>query len=347
MKIFADFHHAGLYASMKYLFEDRLGHELYRPIGEEWFKEGYWKIAEPYNNNPATIKQYLSLDNARPKDGTPKLNTIKGEPRDGIYRVWDSVHDYHQKAIQLETFMSMNIDVVIASIPAHIAAYKRLIREYNPNAKLIYQIGNIGWMDTVPWEEVDNIMASVAPFEIPKEKNVVFYRQEFDLNVFSRRPLPHTNKIISFVNLLPQPEKWESLKRELPEYEYAAHGISAPDGIKTTIQEVANTMASARFGYHNKPYGDGYGHIIHNWFAIGRPVIVNLSDYKDKLAGELLIENETCINLDRGIPYVVDIINNMTELEYTDMYASTKLAFRKVDFGKDAKNVRAFLNDLR
>ena len=73
MKIFADLHHSSLFTSFKLLFENRLGHRMYRPIGLEWFTEGFWKIAEPYNNNIGTVKQFLEPGNT-PTDGTPPLN---------------------------------------------------------------------------------------------------------------------------------------------------------------------------------------------------------------------------------------------------------------------------------
>lgn len=328
MNIFADFHHSGLFTSLKLLLEDRLGHRLYRPIGLEWFNEGYWEIAAPYGNNIGTVKQFLTAGST-PTDGTPPLNNV--------------LYD----CITLDEFKEMKIDIIIASIPDHIRAYTQLIKDHKPEAKLIYHMGNIGWHTIVPWNQVNNIMASVAPFPIREGKNAVFYRQEFDLNVFKPTDRIPSNHITSFVNLLPQPEKFEKLKKLLPEYQFFAYGSQCPDGIVETTKRIAIDMQLAKFGYHNKPLGDGFGHVIHNWFAVGKPVIVNLSDYKDKLAGELLEDGVTCVDLDRGIEYVASRVKNMSDLEYWDMCKNVKERFASVvDFQRDAKNVKDFIERL-
>lgn len=347
MKIFADLHHTDLYASFHYLFEDRLGHELYRPIGHDWFKQGYWKIAAPYGDNPATIDQYLKI-NSKPKDGTPQLNQTEKIEED-IHYIWDGHRDFHQKAITLDKFLSMDFDVIIASIPDHIEAYKKLIKDHNLKAKLIYHIGNIGWHDHIPWTEVDNIMASVKEFPTLPEKNVVFYRQEFDLDLF--KPVNETkNQITSFVNILPNAFTWDTMAAKMPEYEWKAYGISSPDGIISDIRQLAGIMRESKFGYHYKPQGDGYGHIIHNWMAVGRPVLVGLYDYADKLAGEMLVDMETCINISIRSPgQVAAIVHDIThDGRYEIMVENVKKKFKEmVDFEKDAKKVELFLKFLR
>lgn len=328
MNIFADFHHDALFNSFKLLFEKRLGHRVYRPIGTEWFTEGFWKIAEPYNNNQGTIDQFLK-PYSTPTDGTKPLN--------------EQLDD----CLTLEQFKEMDIDIVIATIPAHIQPYKRLISQYKPNAKFIYQMGNIGWHKEVPWDQVDNLMASVKPFEVPENKNVVFYRQEFDLDIFRPQHLIPNKTITSFVNCLPEPEKYGQLKAALPEYLFNAFGGSCPDGSVVDISTIATFMNVSKFGYHNKPYGDGYGHVIHNWFACGIPIIVNMKDYEDKLAGELLEDGVTCINLDLGVENTVKRVRNMCDLEYLDMQNHVINRFQEVvNFRQDAENVKDFISKL-
>lgn len=328
MNIFADFHHDALFNSFKLLFEKRLGYKVYRPIGTEWFTEGFWKIAEPYNNNPGTIDQFLK-PYSTPTDGTKPLN--------------EQLDD----CLTLKQFKNTNIDLVIATIPAHIQPYKRLIREYAPSAKFIYQMGNIGWHKEVPWDQVDNLMASVKPFEVPDNKNVVFYRQEFDLDIFYPKYLIPENKITSFVNVLPEPEKYEQLKAALSEYEFKAYGGSCPDGSINNVSTIAEIMNDSKFGYHNKPFGDGFGHVINNWAACGKPVIVNMKDYKDKLAGELLEDGITCIDFDLGVENTVNRIRNMSDLEYFDMCNNVIKRFKEVvNFEQDAENIKNFISKL-
>ena len=81
MNVFCDKHHISLLYSLQLLFEKRLGGNLFTPIGEEWFTQGYWKGAEAYGNHPSTIKQFLSLEaqGYQHPDGTSPLNRIAEE----------------------------------------------------------------------------------------------------------------------------------------------------------------------------------------------------------------------------------------------------------------------------
>src|SRR3990167_11563745 len=114
MKVFADEHHQDLAYSLHLLFEHRLGYELYKPIGLEWFEQGYWDIAKPYGNNPGTINQYLEKRTQQfYPDGCP------------------------HRLMTLEEFQETDIDIVLASIPDHFETYTRLIKDHKPNAKLV------------------------------------------------------------------------------------------------------------------------------------------------------------------------------------------------------------------
>src|SRR5689334_1196720 len=123
MKLFVDLHHAGLYASLHYLFENRFGWELYRPIGLDWFTEGYWKIAEPYGNAPDTIGQFLGLQQVN----LPLQVQINKNPElkeEGLYEIYDTFHDFNHKAITLKKFKEMEFDIVISSFQPHDEPYK-------------------------------------------------------------------------------------------------------------------------------------------------------------------------------------------------------------------------------
>jgi hypothetical protein len=337
MNIFADRHHSGLYTSLSLLLEKRLGHTLFSPIGQEWQEQGYWKMAELYNNAPETITQFLGL-------GQGELQ------EDGFYKIFEGSDDIYYRGITLDKFMETDIDVIVCTLPQHIDAYRALIRNFKPKAKLVYQIGNVDWHSIIPWDRINNVLASVKPFPYPEGKNVVFYRQEFDLEVFKPFESAPTNQVTSFVNCLPNSAYFHSLKGYLaPEYDLKSFGQECPDGIKSTTKEIASVMDRSKFGYHNKPEGDGFGHVIHNWFAIGRPVIVNANDYKDKLGGDLLEDGKTCISLD-GLS-ALDLskkIKGISDLEYADMTTNVKARFKEVvDFDKDAGNVRGFMENLQ
>lgn len=293
MRVLSDFHHGDLYRSLQMLFEKRLGWELYRPIGMDWFEEGFWKIAEPYGNYIGTVRQFLDPNIGGEYDSGKNLNA-NYKLEDGIYRVWDPGNESHQRAITLKTFKEMDIDIVISSYGPHDDAYERLIREYKSKAKHVSQVGNI-----YQGSSVKNVMCSTAPFRTNPDQNIVFYHQEFDLNTFKYVHPGNSSDITSFVNCLPEKEVFDWYKGSLPEFRFRAFGAACPDGTIQSLKSIADIMSNSMFGWHLKPGGDGYGHCAHNWSACGRPVIIKGSQYRGKLAGRLFIHEKTCIDLER------------------------------------------------
>ena len=342
MNVFVDKHHGALAESFRLLFEKRLGWTLLFPIGMEWFTQGFWKIGNPYPNPADTAKQYLGIDD-RHWDQYKNLNgdfTIE----DGIYNVYDPVHEIHQKAITLEKFKEMPIDIVISSIPAHDESFARLIREFKPNAKHIAHMGNIYQTTTVK-----NVMCSTVPYPTPPDQNVVFYHQEYSLDVFKYEKPLNTRKIVNFVNLHPAGDIYNQLKNALPDFEFKSYGAGCPDGTITGIKNIAKIMSESTFGFHVKPGGDGFGHILWNWAFCGRPIITNFSDYRDKLGGILLQDGKTALDLEDR-----DFTANINRIVYhsqpdihkqmcDDMY---NLAKQNCDFDKEEQSIRKFLTNL-
>lgn len=342
MKIFCDMHHIDLFYSLQLLFEKRLGWELYRPIGTEWADEGYWQIAKPYGNSPDTIRQFLGLDAHNWESG----KFLNGDyiEEDGIYKVYDPIHNVYQRAITLNKFKEMDIDIVISSIPDHDITFANLIRDFKPKAKHISQMGN-----SYQFTNVANVMCSCVPYPVSDDKNVVFYHQEFDTQVYKRYPFTSTDKITSFVNCLPKPDLFEIFRSNLPHFELESYGIGCPNGTITGQDKIAELMAKSVFGYHVKPGGDGFGHIIHQWFACGRPVIIAGKDYYDKLAGNLLIDGITCIDIDKhSFAESVELIKKYSEpdLHERTCEAVVKRFKELVDYDNEEKLIRRFLDYL-
>lgn len=345
MNVFTDFHHSALMRSLVLLFEHRLGGRVYRPIGEQWYTEGFWKVYD----HPATVQQYLSLAQGfRPIDGTPPLNRLwRGETDDDptVYYCADPENESFNRAITLEQFKRMPIDIVIASIPAHIEPFKELIRRYKPEAKLILQVGN-NWL----WEEmpVENVMASTYPKKHRDDQHVIFYHQEFDRNLFSPTPIPHGRKINSFVNLLPQygGEEFDAMERLLPGYQFKSYGAGCRDGVKHGAKEVARGIKESDWVFHVKRGGDGFGHVIHNAFACGRPVITRKSHYQRCLAEDLMVHMETCIDLD-----IVDYetaARLILDLNPTALGKQAAARFEQVcNFDKEEGEIREWLKNLK
>jgi hypothetical protein len=348
VRVLTDFHHAGLLHSLIMLFEDRLGAEIYRPIGMEWAEQGFWAVYD----HPATQQQYLTLNQAyKPIDWSPPLNTVLEQPEEGIYYCQDIDSGYYNKAITLEKFKNTEFDIVIASMPQHIEPYQRLIAMYNPKAKLIFQVGN-------QWDGIfaQNIMASAKLVNMPESINYVEYHQEFDLNLF--KPIKDNpykvNIITSFMNIpdqFPDYPKLLEIEQLLgADWAVNIHGGMGRDGPLHGAKQVAEAMAVSRFVWHVKAGGDGYGHVLFNTAACGVPTIVNKRYYNGKLGEKLLIDGVTCIDIDGLFPAaIVEKINHYSDpVIYEAMCKAVYKNFlENVDFKQDEKNIREFLKKLK
>ena len=200
-------------------------------------------------------------------------------------------------------------------------------------------------------------MASCAPDDIvPATVNKVFYHQEFDTKMFNYTPPKPSVYVRSFVNVLSGTEifkeDWElflALERLIPEFKFESYGASCREGIVAGHNLIAEKMQTSLFGFHLKGGGDGFGHIIHNWFAMGRPPIVKMDQYQNQLAGDLMEDGVTCVNID-GLD-VSQAANKIKHYASVDMYP--KLAegaynrFKKiVNYDLEFDTITDFLDNL-
>lgn len=366
LKVLTDFHHAGLLNSLILLFENRLDGRVYRPIGRKWYDEGFWKVYE----HPATVEQFLGIGGATP-DNTPRLNevaTVNAEvslTTDYVnevmtepiyiqtYNCYDIDSGKTNRAIEFDEFLKVPFDIVIASIPQHIEPFKRLCELHPNKPKLIYQIGN-AW--TIEAGLAPNVMASAIINDVPENINFVSYHQEFSLEEFSYTDPAPSHHIYSFVNVFDGASHFASdwlLFRQvedlMPEWTFRAFGGQCRDGAIHGSANVAKTMAVSRFIWHTKAGGDGYGHIIHNAPAMGRPLIVKAEYYRGKMAEPLLIDGQTAIFIDGLSP--VEIMNKIEYYNEPERYNAMSRAtydnFKKVvDFDAEELKIIEFLAKL-
>ena len=336
VNVLTDLHNGSLYNSLHLLFEKRLGFNLYRPIGEQWFHEGYFKIAEPYGNYPGTISQYLAI-NDRPYDPYTNLNGDLVES-DGIYKIFSPEGNFEHKAITFDTFKNMKFDYIVGSHPLH-ECWEGLL-QYQPTPKFIMQLGNENQTTNT-----QNVLSSVWAMSPRLGQNVCYYHQEFDLNEFTYEPPDNHTLIRSFVHLHPEKETFDIYKSNLPEFQMEAYGMGTDLG---PSQNIAKQMKESAFGWHIKP-ADGYGHILHNWYACGRPVIIRGDYYAGKTGGMLLEDGKTCIDLDKH-----NFTENLNMIRYwslpdhhKEMCKNAHDIFMKVcDFNSEAENIKTFLSNI-
>ena len=339
MKIFSDKHHSALAQSLKLLFEDRLGHTLYFPIGMEWSQEKWWLLHKPYDFNENTAKQYLEIK--------PEHKLV-----DDHYESFDTHELYDYKSITLEQFKAMDIDIIIASVPDHWESFTRLRDKYKPNAKVICQMGNMFYeaQDMIRNGTIRNLMASTSPF--PTNINSVFYHQEFPLDVFKPSNRKPEKLISSFINCYPENQGYGdylSLKAEMPDWEFKSFGGSCDDGTINGIDNVALQMQRSAWIFHSKHMGDGFGHSLFTAMACGRPVITRISDYRGKLGEELLEDETTCLDIDkRSSSDIYSYISTLPPVKYDFMCQQAYNRFlEKVDYKTESVEIKKFLDNLR
>lgn len=344
MNIFTDLHHGDLYYSLHRLFVERLGFDLYRPIGLDWFNFGYWKIAEPYGNAMDTVNQYLEIREA----AWDQHKCLNGNHyiEDGTYYIYDPVHDYYQKAITLEKFRSMKFDIIMSTYQPHDGPFLSLRDTYQSQAKLIAHLGNTGQTTILP-----NAIHSV-PYYSSSNKNLVHCYQELDPKIYSYiEPPKDTKKITSVVNCFPYPNLWYKYKSSLQEVDMKNYGGGCPDGSLFGCKGVAEEMRRTNIAWHLKPQG-GLGHSAMGWFASGRPIVTNMSQHRSwgGKAVELFIPGETCVDIESGsfqdnLKLLYRILEPEENLKWSER---VRKKFEQVfNYNQDEENIRIFLGRLK
>ena len=124
----------------------------------------------------------------------------------------------------------------------------------------------------------------------------VMYHQEFDLDMFHHAwPPANRREVASWVNCFCEgpsyPDFLTFARAHADEFDFRVYGSYGRDTGRRTSSRAGTshpsptwptTMRQARVGWHSKHWSDGFGHTIHNWFAIGRPVIGYRRYYEGK-----------------------------------------------------------------
>lgn len=353
MNILCDFHHSDLWWSNHLIFEKALGHTLYRPRGMEWFERGYY-----YQTARDTAKQFLedsmfTLENAEKFPIRP----IKRPPGniDGLRAGMETIsgcQDYPIiKTLTVAEFADTKIDVIMATLSNNQEPWFRLRNDLKPSAKLVREEGNLnGWASMHP--EYRNVLTSDLPtFQRLDTPSRVLYHQRFDTDwIFTYSRPTVFNRISCFMpgfrgcdNLVIFAEA-----HDFGGLEFLDYGHHSKHGFLNTKEKYSKAMRETSFVWHVKPGGDGFGHVIHNSFAMGRPVITMADDYRSSIAWPLLLDGRTCILIGKDPIENSKKIRSMLEPE-TIMTMSRFAAerFRQiVDYDNEADQIRTFLERL-
>ena len=349
MKVLADFHHADLYESLALLFEDRFGWELYRPVGMEWVTEGIWR------------HEYRDWF-----DGDVKVRDAIDIPRQYL-QAWADDHDCGDwwerddpthpgrvfRMLTMAQARDLRPDIVLSTLVENEPGWFEFARQIGAHYGV--QMGN-QWAN-VQWSAAEfGLCSTTLPFEPWKPH--VYYHQEFDTAQFA--PVPSTTDIVaSWVQALTDDTveygRFRLLASMAPDLHLGYYGHSPNRdeywlGNNLTTAQVGQTMQAARAALHLKTWSDGYGHVIHNLFCAGKPVIATASYYADKLAGPLFIEGETSFDVQtKTADEVVAIIRRLVNDDEYHARISENAAkrFREVvNFDVDAEAIRTMLDGV-
>jgi hypothetical protein len=347
--VFCDFHHGDLYYSLHLLFEERLGMNLFRPIGLEWFQKGFWKIAEPYGNAADTIDQYLGIPKAtwsKSKEPIQKYGEI--QLIDDVYHIPLKVgnEQYTQKAITFDTFLKMDFAFVIASYAGHDAPYAELVQKYKPAAIYIRQIGNI--FET-PKHTRNVLLATNTP--MPPGVNYVKYHPEHNREYCYTPPINHTviKSFIANPSAEPDLPLFYEYERIMPDFTFKIHGILGRDGV-ISGDLMPQAIRESAFVWHVKQTGC-CGFVARQAIASGRPCIIKKHYCYDNysMSREWFEDSINCIDLDLGTTREnVEKIKYFSEPQrHTEMCKNTADKFKRdVNFDGEATRIKRFLDNL-
>jgi hypothetical protein len=318
--VLIDKHHADLFHAMQILFEDRLGHTVYTPIGPEWWTEGYWQFGKGYGDDRLAQQFLVSPQGAVDPHHPGRLI----------------------RYITLGLARQMDWAYVVATVQDNQHGFHRFARERG--ARYVLQVGNTN--QAVDWG-LDPL--AIVSSEVPIQGKGVIIHQPMD-PVFAYRKPVKSRTIRSFVNCFnstPCIDPFVKVGQFLLDFTFYTHGIDGSDGDVQPVSVIADYMAQSLFGWHDKVQGDGFGHVIHDWAAVGRPLIGHASHYQGLMAQPFWQDLETCIDLDKhSLPEVAELIREIAAkpARHKAMCLNIRAEFDRIDWDAEAEAVRELLS---
>lgn len=325
MNILVDHHHGALLRSMYYLFKKRLGYNVFVPHGYDWRTEELLYSGYP---SEQTAKQMLDHWIYHPQN--PEMF----------------------EKCTLSKFKDVEFDFIVVSLYENYQIFEKIIKKYNKKTKLIFQVGNNIDSKLVDGMSVKNLLSSAYPtYSQAKVPNKIFYHQEFSLDYFNKLKCKNTKSVGCFKNIMEEDvDLFLKLEKKMPDWEFKAYGAQNRDGlINDNESDMSNAMKTFGFIFHVKK-DEGYGHVIHNAFALGKPTIVNgkgsFVNWDNEFiqaTSHKLFNKNTAIDSNQPIDLIVHRLLEM-EKNYDFFHEETYKTFTSlVDFAKEAESIKIFL----
>lgn len=349
MRVLVDAIHADLLHSLR-LLGRRLGWELLTPGGMDWYDQGLWNF-ERQRLGDQVARQFLTVDGL---DTEVHDAFVMNVPHGTTWVRNDPSHPGERIArVSLEEARSQPWDLVISTLAENDEGLARLAGQVG--AVFGVQLGNQG--QPCRWDLARFALCSTTTPELPGGKPWVphvFYRQEFSLEDFHAdggalaEPDLVATRVQCFTGT-PDYQLFRQLAGELPQLRFRWYGHCGEadelyGGNAHGTPEVARQMHLARVAYHAKRWSDGYGHVIHDWAAIGRPILVTGDYYRGRLAEPIL---EGSWNLEAHT--VHETVKHLERLYEDDELwrqecIRVAMRFREVvDFEAEAEAIRTML----
>lgn len=334
MKVLVDFHHTELFRGFIHLFEKRYGWKMYRPCGREWYDKGYYyhpipeealgnltrqcELKEDEKYVPAevadTLKfRWMTLEEARNVD---LIVCSTDRNQDGFYKLRQDL-GLKCKIVRYignvsERVEDHTFDVIL---PATLH-YWNLYKDRKPSILYHPEID----LDIFKWTEPPD--SSKSPYLLGNEEwkvklPVMRTFMNFIYHSGSGSDKGEWNRYRGYASQLnftfithglgtPPPGVPVELDkiidiwfRENPQYTYLLDRSKWPsldfnDGEPLMNSQIARLMSLTNMVWHLKRC-DGYGYIIHQVAASGRPVICEERNYSHLSFGKLLTDGQTCV----------------------------------------------------
>jgi len=340
--VIADYHHPGLFQSLMFLFEKRLGYELYRPFGKEWVS---YLLPSPISRDPEIgndvhrhIIRLLETPSFLTATDPDKIRTLSVPMG---------------RMITLKEAMERKEEIRFVIASQHDTQYHlaRFVQDICPHAKLIRQCGNPNEHVTTTKNVLSSDLLTYNHF-FYSDYHKILYHQEFH-SVYYFAPFPGYNygRVHQYINWAHQDERnrefylWFKALCEPIGIKCYEHGQGGEDGEFDYHIDLARSIRRSQFVLSHK-WWDGYGMLVHNAYACGRPVICFEEDYRDKLAGELMTDMETAVFISSDEGETQNKIQEASE-KVEEMQRNSYKRFKEmVDFDKEEKRIRGWLKEL-
>lgn len=314
--------HADLYYSIHLLFEQRLGHKLYRPSPTD----PKWAALKVQTTTLADYCTTKYID----------------EDTNLIDMSW---YKYQQEAISFRKFLELDIDIVLSTSWGNEVALDQIQRRYKPEAKFILHIANIHETPQV----AKNVMLSTLT-TMPPGTNSIKYLPEHR-KTFSPSLVTPERSINAFYNnmpvYIPEYNQFREAEKSLPEYSFKSYGMNNPDG-SVPGEVLPKAMQDSMFIWHTKPLGC-CGYTARQALACGKPLVVNKVHARNHmtLASLYLEDSINCIDLSvHSLPEAIELIKSWTE-NYSEVTKQvTNSVERHMNFSEEALKIGAWLECL-